>query len=183
LVIAKATPTLSWNTNGKISTNLSLGAAQLNAQSTVPGLFTYSVSAGSKLSAGSHAVSATFTPSDSTNYSGAATEFVFNVSIAKVKKMTLGLTAQSGLLTSSQISTLKASMLNAETIVISRFVKPTASKSADLAKSQTSLVALKRQIQTLMPSAEISVKAMGSKTNTACRTTSNSCAQIEVVTP
>ena len=183
MVIAKATPSLSWSTNGKISTNLSLGAAHLNAQSSVPGSFTYSVTAGSKLSAGSHAVTATFTPTDSTNYSGAATEFVFSVTTAKVKKMTLGVTAQSGLLTSSQISTLKASMLNAETIVISRFVKPTANKVADLAKSQTSLVALKRQIQALMPSAVISVKAMGSKTNTACRTTSNSCAQIEVVTP
>jgi hypothetical protein len=183
LVIAKAAPSLTWLTNDKISTNLSLSAAQLSAQSSVPGSFTYSVTSGSKLAAGSHTVTATFTPTDSTNYSGAATEFVFNVTPAKVKKMTMGVTAKSGLLTASQISSLKASLIGAETVVISRFVKATANKAADLAKSQTSLSALKRQIQDLAPSALINVKAMGSKANTACRSTSNSCAQIEVVTP
>ena len=68
LTITKATPVISWSTPGAITTATKLSSSQLNAFSYIPGSFTYSASAGSTLPAGDDLVTATFTPTDSTNY-------------------------------------------------------------------------------------------------------------------
>ncbi len=67
-VIAKATPTLSWATPASIQYLTPLSAAQLNATASVPGTVTYSPELGSVLPAGVHTLSATFTPTDASNY-------------------------------------------------------------------------------------------------------------------
>jgi hypothetical protein len=68
LTITKAAPVISWSTPAAITSTTKLGASQLNAFSYIPGSFTYSASAGSTLPIGDDLITATFTPTDSTNY-------------------------------------------------------------------------------------------------------------------
>jgi hypothetical protein len=71
LTITKAAPVISWSTPAAITTATKLSSSQLNAFSYIPGSFTYSASAGSSLPAGDDLVTATFTPTDTTNYTSA----------------------------------------------------------------------------------------------------------------
>jgi hypothetical protein len=71
LTITKAAPVISWSTPGAITSTTKLGASQLNAFSYTPGSFTYSASAGSSLPVGDDLITATFTPTDTTNYTSA----------------------------------------------------------------------------------------------------------------
>ncbi|HEV8060089.1 MAG TPA: hypothetical protein VGP68_09460 [Gemmataceae bacterium] len=73
--INTATPVITWNTPGPIAYYMALGANQLNATASVTGAggsgFTYAPPAGTLLTAGSHTLSTTFTPADSTDYTTA----------------------------------------------------------------------------------------------------------------
>jgi hypothetical protein len=71
LTITKATPVISWSTPSAITSTTKLGASQLNAFSYIPGSFTYSATTGSTLPIGDDLVTATFTPTDTTNYTSA----------------------------------------------------------------------------------------------------------------
>jgi hypothetical protein len=69
VVIGRATPVLTWNAPGSIVYGTALGAAQLDAVSSVPGSFSYSPAAGTRLSAGAgQGLTATFVPADPANY-------------------------------------------------------------------------------------------------------------------
>jgi sugar lactone lactonase YvrE len=72
LVVSKATPSVTWPTPSPISYGTALGAAQLDATSTVAGTFVYVPAAGTVLTGGSQSLSASFAPTDSTDYSTAA---------------------------------------------------------------------------------------------------------------
>lgn len=73
ITIGKASVVLTWNQPAAIVYGTPLSAAQLNASSSVPGTFAYSPAAGTVLAAGSgHALTATFTPADAANYTGAS---------------------------------------------------------------------------------------------------------------
>ena len=66
---AKTEPALSWTTPAAVTVGTVLSATQLNATANVPGTFTYSPVAGTALkSAGTVALSVTFTPTDTTAY-------------------------------------------------------------------------------------------------------------------
>ena len=67
----KTTPTISWASPAAITQGTPLGSAQLSASSDVPGTFTYSPAAGTVLAAGTHTLTAFFTPSDATLYTTA----------------------------------------------------------------------------------------------------------------
>jgi len=83
LTIGKASPAVSWPSPSALVYGTPLGGAQLNASSTVTGTFTYSPSAGAVLAAGNgHPLAATFTPSDSINYTGAAVSTTVDVAKA-----------------------------------------------------------------------------------------------------
>jgi hypothetical protein len=69
LSVTKATPAISWSTPAAISYGTALSATQLNASSTVAGSFAYSPAAGTVLGVGSQTLTATFTPSDTSDYS------------------------------------------------------------------------------------------------------------------
>jgi serine/threonine protein phosphatase PrpC len=69
--VAKTAPNIEWASPDPIPYGTPLGAAQLNASASIPGSFEYSPVAGEVLSAGSHTLSAIFTPSDGTSYSRA----------------------------------------------------------------------------------------------------------------
>ena len=73
LVVGKATPVIAWPTPAEVIEGTVLGAAQLNASTTVPGSFSYSPGAGTVLLAGSRLLKAAFTPSDSVNYDSVIT--------------------------------------------------------------------------------------------------------------
>ena len=64
-------PTVSWTTPTAITQGTPLGAAQLNASASAPGAFAYSPAAGTVLAAGTHTLTATFTPADATLYTTA----------------------------------------------------------------------------------------------------------------
>jgi hypothetical protein len=70
--VTAATPTITWSAPASISYGTALGTAQLNASSTVPGTFAYSPAAGTVLNVGSHTLSTTLTPTDSTDYTTVA---------------------------------------------------------------------------------------------------------------
>jgi Flp pilus assembly CpaE family ATPase len=71
LSVAKATPALSWARPAEIVYGTALDDSQLNASAQLPGRLDYSSSPGDVLPAGKHALSVTFTPADSANYTTA----------------------------------------------------------------------------------------------------------------
>jgi hypothetical protein len=82
LAVNQATPAITWATPASITSGTALSAAQLDASSTVAGSFAYSPTAGTVLSAGSHALTATFTPTDTTDYTTAAATVILTVTSA-----------------------------------------------------------------------------------------------------
>ena len=68
LSVSQATPIITWPTPSPIGPGTPLGAAQLDATSSVAGTFVYSPPAGTVEPAGTDTLSATFTPTDSTDY-------------------------------------------------------------------------------------------------------------------
>ena len=83
LVIAKATPTVTWANPADITYGTALGATQLDATATVPGSFVYTPTAGSVLSAGAgQTLSVTFTPTDTTDYGPVTATAMINVNQA-----------------------------------------------------------------------------------------------------
>ncbi len=68
LTILKAAPYLTWTYPATIAFGTPLGATQLNATADVAGTFVYAPPAGTVLGAGTHTLTATFTPSDTANY-------------------------------------------------------------------------------------------------------------------
>jgi hypothetical protein len=71
LTVTKETPVITWSKPAPISFGSSLGEAQLNATSSVPGTFVYTPGAGETPGAGSHTLKAVFTPKDSANAASA----------------------------------------------------------------------------------------------------------------
>jgi Chitobiase/beta-hexosaminidase C-terminal domain/Bacterial Ig-like domain (group 2) len=68
LVVAQATPVITWPAPAPISTRTALSATQLNATANVAGSFLYSPAAGAVLTAGTQALTAVFSPTDSSDY-------------------------------------------------------------------------------------------------------------------
>jgi hypothetical protein len=75
-------PHIAWATLDPIFYGEALSAAQLNATADVPGVFAYTPSLGTVLSAGTHTLSVTFTPTDATNYSTASASAALTVNQA-----------------------------------------------------------------------------------------------------
>ena len=82
LTVNKATPTLTWATPSTITSGTALSATQLNAAASVAGTIAYSPASGTTLSAGTQTLSATFTPTDATNYNSASASVSLNVIVA-----------------------------------------------------------------------------------------------------
>jgi hypothetical protein len=82
LTVNKATPVIVWATPAAITYGTPLSATQLNATSTVAGSFTYSPVAGTVLTAGAQTLTATFTPTDATDYTTATASVTLTVNKA-----------------------------------------------------------------------------------------------------
>lgn len=79
--VAQATPVLSWSPPA-ITYGTPLSYLSLDAVSFVPGSFVYTPAAGTIFAAGSHALSAVFTPTDSTDYKTATATATLTVNPA-----------------------------------------------------------------------------------------------------
>jgi hypothetical protein len=91
LTVGKATPTVTWANPADITYGTALGATQLSATASVAGTFSYTPAAGTVLPFGNgQSLSATFTPTDATNYTTATKTVAINVT-----KATLAVTANS----------------------------------------------------------------------------------------
>ena len=82
LAVNQAVPVVSWAAPAAITYGTALSATQLNATASVPGAFAYTPSSGTVLSAGSHTLSVTFTPTDATDYTAAAASVTLAVNQA-----------------------------------------------------------------------------------------------------
>jgi uncharacterized membrane protein len=82
LTVNRATPSITWATPAAITYGTALSAAQLNATASVPGTFAYSPIAGTLLGAGSHTLTATFTPTDAADYNNATATVTLTVNKA-----------------------------------------------------------------------------------------------------
>jgi Flp pilus assembly CpaE family ATPase len=82
LSVTKATPTITWTTPTAVSYGTALGANQLNAKASVPGSFVYTPAAGEILPAGTHSLTATFTPRDTADVATAQAEVSLTVTKA-----------------------------------------------------------------------------------------------------
>lgn len=71
ITVNKATPSVSWTAPAPISYGTPLSGTQLDATSTIMGMFTYSPAAGAVLAAGTQTLNTTFTPTDTTDYTTA----------------------------------------------------------------------------------------------------------------
>lgn len=71
LTVNKATPVITWTAPSPIAYGAALSAIQLDATANVSGTFAYSPAAGTVLTAGTQTLTATFTPTDTTDYATA----------------------------------------------------------------------------------------------------------------
>ena len=82
LTVNQATPTITWPTPASIPYGTALSSAQLDATASTAGTFVYAPVAGTVLTAGSHTLNVTFTPTDSTDYTTATASVMLVVSQA-----------------------------------------------------------------------------------------------------
>lgn len=80
LVIARATPVITWATPADIPYGTALSNTQLNATASVAGSFTYSPVSGTILELGAQTLNVTFTPTDTTNYTGTTAQQSITIS-------------------------------------------------------------------------------------------------------
>jgi hypothetical protein len=81
LAVGKVTPAIAWPTPAPITYGTVLSTTQLDATASAPGTFVYTPAAGDVLTAGTHELSVTFTPTDATNYTTA--QAAVSVTVAK----------------------------------------------------------------------------------------------------
>jgi hypothetical protein len=82
LTVNQATPVVTWATPAAISYGTALSATQLNATANIAGTFAYSPALGAVLTAGTHIITATFTPADSTDYATVTSTVTLSVNQA-----------------------------------------------------------------------------------------------------
>ncbi len=78
-VIFQQAPQITWATPAPIVYGTALGAAQLDASSPVAGTFTYSPASGTVLNVGQQTLTASFAPTDTTDYTSATATVTLNV--------------------------------------------------------------------------------------------------------
>jgi hypothetical protein len=157
LTVNRATPTITWITPTAITYGAALNATQLDASSGVAGAFAYSPASGTVLTAGSHTLSVTLTPTDSTDYNSATQ----TVSLT-VNKATPAITwATPAAITYG--TALSSTQLDASSTVAGAFAYTPASGTVLTAGSQTLSVTLTPSDTTDYNSATGSVILMVSK--------------------
>jgi hypothetical protein len=88
LTVTKANPVITWPPLAAITQGIALGVAQLDATANVPGVFSYSPAAGTIPPLGTLPLTATFTPTDATDYMAATAHNTLIVNAANTGKST-----------------------------------------------------------------------------------------------
>lgn len=86
--VSKATPHLSWTTPAPILYGVPLSSTQLDALPSVPGTIVYTPTKGTILPAGTHLLTATFTPLDSTDYNSTTSTVSLQVTADSIRVVT-----------------------------------------------------------------------------------------------
>jgi Bacterial Ig-like domain (group 3)/MBG domain (YGX type) len=107
-----ATPTITWNTPTAITYGITLSAFQLNATASVGGAFVYSPVAGTVLTAGSHPLSVTFTPTDTIDYTTATSSVTLLVNPAPLTVTAAAATRKYGVANPSLTATATGTVNN-----------------------------------------------------------------------
>jgi sugar lactone lactonase YvrE len=129
--VNQVTPSIAWVTPAAITYGTALSATQLNATSSVAGSFVYTPAAGTVLTAGSHTLSVTFTPTDTTDYNTANS----SVTLAVNKAAPAITWATPGAINYG--TALSATQLNASSTVAGSFAYNPAAGTVLTAGSQT----------------------------------------------
>jgi sugar lactone lactonase YvrE len=82
LTVTPATPVITWFASAAIGYGTPLSATQLDAKANVAGTFVYTPAAGTVLRAGMQALNVTFTPTDTSDYTGAESNVTLDVTTA-----------------------------------------------------------------------------------------------------
>jgi hypothetical protein len=82
LQVNAATPKITWAKPAAITYGTALSGTQLDATASVPGSFVYSPAAGAVLTGGAQTLSASFIPTDTTDYTTAAATTTITVNLA-----------------------------------------------------------------------------------------------------
>ena len=85
LTVNQATPVITWAPLAAITQGTALGSAQLDATASVPGTFAYSPAVGAVPPVGTQQLTATFTPTDATDYTSATAHNSLIVDFAERK--------------------------------------------------------------------------------------------------
>jgi hypothetical protein len=80
--VTKATPTIYWSKPTNIIYDTPLNSTQLGAYASVPETLVYTPQSGTVLSSGMHTLRASFTPTDTINYTQASASVLINVTQA-----------------------------------------------------------------------------------------------------
>jgi hypothetical protein len=132
LTVNKATPTITWTAPAAIAYGTALSATQLNASSTVAGPLVYTPAAGTVLTAGTHTLSVTLTPTDATDYNTATQTVQITVNQASAPTITWATPAAI-----TYGTALSGTQLNASATIPGTFVYTPASGSVLSAGTQT----------------------------------------------
>jgi hypothetical protein len=95
LVVNQAVPTITWPTPAAIPYPTALSSTQLDATASVPGTFAYNPIAGTVLAVGTKTLSATFTPTDTTDYTTATANVQIVVNAPAVTNVSVSCTPSS----------------------------------------------------------------------------------------
>ena len=131
ITVKTGTPTINWTAPAAIGFGTALSATQLDATSSLAGTFTYTPAAGTVMKAGTQALSVTFTPTDSTDYSNATATVTLTV---KQATPTITWTAPSAI---AYGTVLSATQLDATSSVAGTFAYTPAAGTVLKAGAQT----------------------------------------------
>jgi hypothetical protein len=134
LTVNKATPTITWATPAAITSGKALSAAQLDATANVAGSFAYSPASGTVLSTGSQTLTATFTPTDTTDYNTASSSVTLIVNTANKVTPTITWTTPTAI---SYGTALSSTQLDAAASTAGSFAYSPALGTVEAAGSQT----------------------------------------------
>jgi Flp pilus assembly CpaE family ATPase len=161
LTVAKATPAVTWSAPAPIAYGVPLSATQLNASASVSGKFDYAPTAGEVLSAGTHTLTATFTPTDSTDY--APVQASVSLAVSKAKPTMITWAAPAPIAHGVQLG---AAQLNATASLPGKFVYTPAAQEV-LATGTHTLSVTFTPADANFPSAEASVSLTVTKATPA----------------
>ncbi len=112
LTIERLTPQLTWAPPAPIVAGTALGDAQLNAQASLPGTFSYNPAVGATLAVGVHTLTAFFTPADAINHNGGTISVSLTVNTPPAPSLTLRQTKENLL---AQLRSLRATVRDRHT--------------------------------------------------------------------